>query len=116
MRKTVLIVEDNLDALDLLVMYFEAQGFTAKRARDGVEGWNVLLNDPPSVILSDYLMPNMDGVELCEKIKKDHRFENIPFVLMTGTPHLPNSACQDMTMTKPLRLDRLVEYFESIPD
>lgn len=116
MGKTVLIVEDNPDALDLLGMYFEAHGFIVKSARDGVEGWQAVTSERPSAVLSDYLMPNMDGITLCEKIRADKRYADIPFILMTGTPHLPTSTCQDMLVTKPLRLEPLVEYFRNVPD
>lgn len=116
MGKTVLIVEDNPDALDLLGMYFEAHGFNVKSARDGKEGWQALLEERPAAVLSDYLMPNMDGVELCERIRADQRYADIPFILMTGTPHLPTSSCQDMLVTKPLKLEPLVEFIRNAPD
>lgn len=115
MTKTLLIVEDNPDALGLLGMYFEAKGFTVQYARDGLEGWENVQRSRPSVILSDYLMPNMNGIKLCEKLKSEQRYADIPFILMTGTPHLPSCACPTMTMTKPLRLDRLTQYIENFP-
>lgn len=116
MGKRILIVEDDPDALELLGMYFDAQGFAVTSARDGQEGWNAFLSQRPSVVLSDYLMPNMDGVTLCEKMRSDARYASIPFVLMTGTPHLPVSTCPDLMMSKPLRLDRLMEYIGTLPN
>lgn len=116
MGKTVLIVEDNADALDLLGMYFEAQGFIVKSARDGIEGWQLLTSERPSIVLSDYFMPNMDGVELCERMRRDGRYADIPFILMTGTPHLPTSHCEDLLVSKPLKLERLMEYIATVAD
>lgn len=115
MTKTILIVEDNPDALDLLGMYFEAKGYDVDLARDGLEGWEAVLQYRPSVILSDYLMPNMDGVKLCEKLKREQRYADIPFILMTGTPHLPSCTCQTTMVMKPLDLERLTQYIEALP-
>lgn len=115
MTKTILIVEDNPDALDLFQIYFEAKGFIVQCARDGLEGWEAVLHHRPSIILSDYLMPNMDGITLCQKLKSEQRFADIPFILMTGTPHLPSSTCPTMMVTKPLKLDKLIQHIENFP-
>lgn len=112
MEKSILIVEDNTEALDLLEMYFELRGFRVMRAQDGVAGWESIQNQPPSVALSDYLMPRMDGVTLCEKIRSTSDYAHIPFILMTGTPHLPNSSLPDAMFLKPLKLDQLTELIE----
>lgn len=112
MEKTILIVDDNADALDLLQMYFELRGFRVLRALDGVAGWEALQQHPPSIVLSDYLMPRMDGIALCRKIRSTPDYSHIPFILMTGTPHLPDSKLPDAMFLKPLKLDQLTDVID----
>lgn len=114
MNKTILIVEDEADALGLLEVYFDMQGYQVYCARNGVEACELLMQYQPSVILSDYLMPKMNGIEFCEKLKVDVQYKNIPFVLMTGTPHLPESSLPDSVLHKPMRLDVLKDRIEHL--
>jgi CheY-like chemotaxis protein len=115
MKKSILLIEDEVDALALLEMYFELQGFDVLCARDGEEAWELLEHRRrPSVILSDYLMPGMNGIELCEKLKESPPYADIPFVLMTGTPHLPDCALPDAVYRKPMRLEKLLRDMERL--
>lgn len=79
----VLVVEDNDDfrfyLKDSLKSYF-----TILEANDGKEGWQKALSYLPDLIVSDLMMPEMNGIEFCKKINKDARTAHIPFVLLTA--------------------------------
>ncbi len=116
MKKSILLIEDEVDALALLEMYFELQGFEVLCARDALEAWDLLERRRPSIILSDYLMPKMNGIEFCEKLKGNPPYADIPFILMTGTPHLPDCALPDAVYRKPMRLEKLLQDLERLMD
>ncbi|HBL75529.1 MAG: hypothetical protein A2W90_03395 [Bacteroidetes bacterium GWF2_42_66] len=79
----LLIVEDNPDVRSLIKSHFSSK-YQVLEANDGKEGWEVALNTIPDVIISDVLMPDVDGYEFCRRIKKDERTSHIPVLLLTA--------------------------------
>lgn len=80
---TVLLVEDNQDLID---MESSALGkwFNIQKARNGIEALNIVEQNEIDVIVSDVMMPVMDGFELCSKIKDNINFSHIPIILITA--------------------------------
>jgi len=81
----ILVVEDTDDIRDLLVDLLEVDGYTVDSATNGVEGLEKALASPPDLIISDILMPEMDGFEFCKNVKKEPQLMNIPFIFYTAT-------------------------------
>jgi ligand-binding sensor domain-containing protein/DNA-binding response OmpR family regulator/nitrogen-specific signal transduction histidine kinase len=79
----ILIVEDNKDLRALLVSLLKEQ-YGILQAGDGAEGLAVALKEIPDIILSDVMMPGMDGIELCKAVKGDIRTSHIPLILLTA--------------------------------
>ncbi|MDT0675257.1 hybrid sensor histidine kinase/response regulator transcription factor [Autumnicola musiva] len=79
----VLIIEDDVDFLNFLTGEFKAF-YNVFIATNGEEGWKKTLSVKPDIIISDWIMPKMDGISLCEKIRKDPRTRHIPFILLTA--------------------------------
>lgn len=79
----VLIIEDNDDFRFYLKDNLNAH-FKIVEARNGTEGWQKALANMPDLIVSDLMMPEMDGLELCSKVKNDPRTSHIPLVLLTA--------------------------------
>jgi PAS domain S-box-containing protein len=82
---TILIVDDNRTNLLLLREQLESGGYAVVEALNGLEALVVLGEKSVDVIISDILMPTMDGYKLCYEVQKDHRFRNIPFIFYTAT-------------------------------
>ncbi|WP_207420367.1 hybrid sensor histidine kinase/response regulator transcription factor [Desertivirga brevis] len=83
-KKTkLLIVEDNKEILDYLEMLFESQ-YSVARAMNGLEALEIIKENEPELIISDMMMPLMDGKELCKQIKSDLNTSHIPFILLTA--------------------------------
>ena len=80
----VLIVEDSVTSRALLRRTLENAGFKVLTASDGMEGYNILLEEPVDIVVSDVDMPRMNGFALTEKIKKDERFSHLPVILVTA--------------------------------
>jgi DNA-binding NtrC family response regulator len=85
-KKTILIVDDIFENLYLLRVILEEAGFDVIEANDGKEGLKKLYeNSTVDLIISDILMPVMDGYMFCQACKKDELLKNIPFVFYTST-------------------------------
>lgn len=81
--RKVLVVDDNRDMLEFL--QFQLHGrFRVYAAVDGEMGWEVIKREKPDIVVSDYMMPGMDGVELCARVKADPETRHIPFVLLSA--------------------------------
>lgn len=82
-KPTILIVDDNEEILDFLKDDLE-ELYTIFTAADGLEALSVLNNEVVQLVISDVMMPEMDGIELCEKIKSDFEFSHVPVILLTA--------------------------------
>ncbi len=81
--KTVLIVEDNVDMRSFIRNELKKE-YNVIEAGDGMEGLKKAKKFMPDLIVCDVMMPNMDGIELCEQIKSNIETSHIPFILLTA--------------------------------
>lgn len=81
----VLIVEDHEENRNLLKMLLQANGYRVTSAGDGLEALAAARSDRPDVVVSDGLMPNMDGFALCRAWMQDEELKKIPFIFYSAT-------------------------------
>jgi diguanylate cyclase (GGDEF)-like protein len=84
MAKRILVVDDEPDIRDILRILLEGEGFEVEEAENGREALEKIQKRPPDLVITDYVMPEMDGEELCRKIKKDILIRHIPVIMLTG--------------------------------
>ncbi|GAB4374325.1 MAG: response regulator [Deltaproteobacteria bacterium] len=84
-RLTVLIVDDEETVVDVMGAILKSRGFDTESANDGVEGLEKAKDTPPDIILLDYSMPRMNGVETCRRLKNDPATMAIPVVMFTSS-------------------------------
>lgn len=82
-KNTILIIEDNPELLQLLSSLF-APSYNVLLATNGLDGLNKAYTEMPDIILSDIIMPKMNGTELCSRIKNDIEVCHIPLILLTA--------------------------------
>jgi diguanylate cyclase (GGDEF)-like protein/PAS domain S-box-containing protein len=86
----ILIVDDYPSNLKLLRAMLEAEGLTVFDAADGMEALQVLEREKIDAVISDILMPRMDGYRLCFKVRHSDRFQLLPFILFTASHTSPS--------------------------
>lgn len=84
----VLLVEDNHDLRSYVGRMLSGMGHEVTTAVDGVDGWHHVQADNPDVIVSDLMMPNMDGYELLKLVKATEGTRHIPFIMITAKHEL----------------------------
>jgi len=82
-KPTILVVEDNPDMRHYLVTLLEGR-FSIIEAGDGLDGLKAARNSIPELVISDVMMPRLDGFQLCEKLKADKLTSHIPIILLTA--------------------------------
>ena len=102
--KTTLIVDDNRDNLYLLEIILRKKGVDVITAANGAEALQSAIKRPPDLIISDILMPVMDGFTLCRKWKTDEQLKHIPFIFYTAT----FTEAKDEEFTLSLGADRFI--------
>jgi signal transduction histidine kinase/ligand-binding sensor domain-containing protein/DNA-binding response OmpR family regulator len=114
----MLIVEDNPDVRYFIRSHFESV-YKIYEAKNGEDGWNIAEKAIPDIIISDILMPDVDGYEFCRRIKKDERTSHIPVVLLTALHSKEHeieglSSGADDYITKPFDIAILQTKVENI--
>ena len=80
-KKTILIVDDEKPIVDILVYNLQKEGYNTLEANDGVTAVDIALNQKPDLILLDIMLPKMDGLTVCKKIRTTL---NIPILMLTA--------------------------------
>ena len=80
----ILIVDDTLSSRILLGDLLELKGYTVLGAASGPEALKILETEEPDLILLDVLMPNMNGYQVCRRIRENPAMQTVPVIMMTG--------------------------------
>lgn len=83
-KKRILVVDDEPDFCSIVQGQLEKEGFQVDLAYNGLEGLEKVKTNPPSAIVLDVMMPEMDGYEVCQKLKADEKYAHIPIILLTA--------------------------------
>ena len=86
--KSVLIVDDDNIVRRLLMYHLEKAGYAVLIAEDGVEGLAKVESERPNVVLTDLMMANKDGFELCRDIRSRREFDQIGIIVLTARDYL----------------------------
>lgn len=80
-KKTILIVDDEKPIVDILVYNLEKEGYKTLEANDGITAVNIALEKKPDLILLDIMLPKMDGLAVCKRIRHSM---NVPILMLTA--------------------------------
>lgn len=109
-KALLLIVDDEVDITDTYALFFELHGFDVMTANDGIAALSSLAGRTPDLIVSDCMMPHMDGVEFSRCVRALPATAHTPIILMSGAPELHelDRATYDIFLRKPVLLPRLL--------
>lgn len=118
--KTVLVVDDEFGTLDVLTTALEDEGYrvlTAANGRRGLERLEELRPEKPDLVISDFMMPLMDGAAMVRRMRESADFRDVPVIMMSAAPeaalrkHLDGYAA---FLRKPFSIQALTGIIESL--
>lgn len=112
----ILLVEDERALRKVMELVLQGEGYEVMTANNGREALAMLEQAPPSLIISDYVMPEMDGAELVRRVRSDARLAGIPILLMSSAfpENMPERELADMSIVKGGSLDQLLGAIVSL--
>ncbi len=117
-RKRILLVEDHTDLRTLIAGFLKLH-YDISEAADGVEAIEVLRTSTVDLIISDIMMPNKDGIELCREVKENIDTSHIPVMLLTARTGVENQmegvdAGADLYFSKPIDFNLLLQSVRNL--
>ncbi len=122
--KKILLVDDDADFAEATKIILESKSYDVAVAHDGKEGLRKVETEQPNLIILDVMMPEMDGYEVCTKLKSDTKYRHIPILLLTAvgeaipttkyTTEMGMKTEADDYIPKPVEPIELVERVENL--
>lgn len=111
--KKILIIEDDEHIIELLRFNVENNGYIVSVAMEGYEGLNKAINELPDLILLDLMLPGIDGIEICKRLKTKEKTKDIPIIMLTAKSHETDKILgleigADDYVTKPFSVRELI--------
>lgn len=116
---SVLVVDDEPMTHTLVRMMLEPAGFRVTTADDGLAALASVQNEPPHIVLMDVMMPRMDGLEVCRKLRGQPETADLPIVLFSGKADFGAeaeglSAGANRYLIKPMSRNNLIECLHTL--
>jgi DNA-binding NarL/FixJ family response regulator len=86
--KKILLVDDDKTLQAVLTRYLEKRGYSVRVVTSGVQGLKLFAQDPPDLVVSDIMMPGMDGLEFCRRLRATRPGQLVPFIFLTAKKDL----------------------------
>jgi two-component system response regulator MprA len=115
-KQRILIVEDEPGIVDVLEMGLRHEGFDVESAPDGEAGWRAFAASPPALVILDLMLPGVDGMELCRRIRAR---SDVPIVMLTARGDVDSridgfAAGADDYIPKPFRFEELLARVRAV--
>jgi CheY-like chemotaxis protein len=108
MSRKILVVDDDSRLLEALHSVLTVAEFDVVTGSDGEEGLALCKSEHPDLVVSDYLMPALDGLELCAEIQSDPATTGTPFILMSSSPPAVDTTRLRAVLKKPFEIEALM--------
>ena len=117
--RTILIVDDEVDLLDLLQYNLEQEGYSVITAANGADALDIARRAAPDLIVLDIMMPGIDGIEVCRRIRKDAAIRATPVIMLTAKTEDEDfisglDVGADIYLGKPISLPVLISQVKAL--
>lgn len=117
--KKVLIADDEIHIIHVVAIKLRNNGYEVVAANNGAEAYELACSEHPDIVVTDYQMPFVTGIELIEKIRKNEETKHIPAILLTArsfaiTDEMQNSLGIEECLSKPFSPKELLKTIEDI--
>lgn len=119
-NRTVIYIEDDPEMIDLVSMILSRYGFQIRGVQGGRKGLDLIIAEPPDLILLDLMMPDLDGWDIYHQIKATETTKNIPVIVITAKAQQVDRvlglriAKVDDYITKPFHPQELLDSVERV--
>jgi CheY-like chemotaxis protein len=115
-KPLVLLVEDEIGLSKLMGMILEEEGYRVTEAANGALGLVRLKEEKPALIITDYMMPELNGCEMVRTIRRDPAYNDVPILMMSAAipQHIPGRELVDLFLPKGSGLDILVSSIKRL--
>lgn len=119
MAKKILVVDDEIESLKLIGLMLQRRGYEIIAARSGTQALEKVKTGDPDLVILDVMMPDMDGYEVCRRIRADPSTSDLPIIMFTAKSMVNDKvagfqAGADDYLTKPVHPDELASRIEAI--
>ncbi|MBP7055275.1 MAG: response regulator [Candidatus Omnitrophica bacterium] len=119
MKETILIVEDEKDIVKMLDYNLKKEGFRTLSVRNGEDAVDLAKKERPDMIVLDLMLPGIDGLEVCKRLKKDGKTASIPIIMLTAKSQESDKIVglelgADDYMTKPFSPRELIARIKAV--
>ena len=80
----ILLIDDETEFREMMSHYFQKLSHTLVEAADAEDAWSQLIADRPDIVLLDWMLPEMDGIQLLKKIRAKKRLRRVPVIMLTA--------------------------------
>jgi CheY-like chemotaxis protein len=110
MTTIILVVDDEAPIQELVATLLEDQGYRVLTARNGAEALDLVLAERPALVLTDLMMPVMDGIDLSRRLKEDALTHDVPIVLISAAGRAEAArSVADAFLAKPFDVETLLD-------
>lgn len=118
-KKKVLLIEDEYSLSEILAEVMNEKGYNTVVAYNGLEGLRKAYVELPDLIILDVMLPQLNGLEVCRRLKKDERMKSTPVIFLTAKDQVTDKLLGiesggEVYLTKPFDMDELLAKIETL--
>jgi DNA-binding response OmpR family regulator len=113
---SVLVVDDEPSVREFLAWALSDEGFDVRTAQDGCDALAAVEQEHPDVVLTDLMMPRMNGYELIERLRRERLVQRGIIAMSTAIPSRAHTLPADLVLAKPFDIDHVVESIHALAE
>jgi len=118
-KKKILLIEDDHSLSEVLAEILVERGYLVVTANNGLEGLRKAYVESPDLVILDIMLPQLDGLEVCKRLKKDETMKNIPVIFLTARDQVTDKLLGiesggEIYLTKPFEIEELTEKIKTL--